>query len=86
MFVHLLMHVHIFHTICVRAYVRVCVSDRLMDETTSGVMVWYGNLPYITLTLFPVGNIIRKRALFLSWAPEIYGRLISLALKEQSFC
>lgn len=36
--------------------------DWFMDETTGGVMVCYSNPPYITLALFPMGNIIRKRA------------------------
>lgn len=37
------------------------VCDRFMSEATSCVMVWSGNLPYITLTLFPVGNKIHER-------------------------
>lgn len=33
-------------------------------------MVWYNNLPYITLTLFPIGNIIHERRVFFSREPK----------------
>lgn len=43
------------------------VHNYFMDAIASIVMVRYSNLLYITSTLFPIGNIIRKS---LSFPPE----------------